>query len=168
MMVNSKHSADEGGLLRRCIEDLNRILAHAPIWSDVSLSRLLPDLLYMLVDMLELDFAYVHFKDPVSTEPFEMARTSQSLEGAIQPREIGQILKDSLGQNPQSWPTQQRIWIGKRAVSTLSLRWGIEDESVTLVAGSRRAEFPEETESLRVRLVVVQIANWLREARLFE
>jgi PAS domain S-box-containing protein len=166
MVVNSEHSAEEGEHLRRCINDLNRILAHSPIWSDGSLSRVLPDLLDMLMDMLELDFAYVRFKDPVSTEPFEMARTEQSLGEAIPPREVGHLLRGSLGQDPQRWPSQQRISIGDRQVSTQSVRLGIEDESGTLLVGSRRAEFPGETESLRLRVAALQIASGLQEARL--
>jgi hypothetical protein len=166
MVVNSEHSAQESGGLRRCINDLNRILAHPPIGSDCSLSRVLPDRLDMLVDMLELDFAYIDLKDPISDEAFEMARTAQSLEGVIRPGDVGSWLRGSLGQDSQRWPSQQRIALGDRQVSTLSLWFGSEDEGGTLLVGSQRAEFPDETERLRLRVAAIQMAGGLQEARL--
>jgi PAS domain S-box-containing protein len=166
MMDNSKHSAEERRDLRRYFDDLNRILGHAPIWSDGSFSRALPDLLDVLLNMLELDFAYVCFKDPVSAEPSEMARIDQTLEGAIRPQEVGDILQRLLGGHPRTWPSQHQIQIGDKSVSTLSVRWGNEDEGGTLLTGSGRSEFPEQAERLGIRLVAVQVADWLREARI--
>ncbi|MGY4572033.1 PAS domain S-box-containing protein [Bradyrhizobium sp. USDA 3256] len=168
MAVNSKHSAEQNQYVRGCINDLNRILAHPPIWSDGSFSRTLLDLLDIVVDMLHLDFAYVRLKDPVKMEYLEVARTARSPNGAIGPQEVSSVLSNSLGQDPKSWPLNQRIAIGDREVSTVSLHWGLlPDDTGVLVAASHRAEFPEEAETLRLRIATNQIASGLQEARLF-
>lgn len=166
MVINSEHTVEEDEHFRCCIDDLNRILAHFPISRDGPLSRVLPDVLDMLMDMLELDLVYVAFKDPISTEPFEMARTAQSLGGVIQPREVSHMLIDSLGEEPRRWPSQPRFAIGDSEVSTVLLRLGIELDGGMLLAGSRRTEFPKQTESIRLRIVAIQIASWLQETRL--
>ncbi|MGL3109116.1 PAS domain-containing sensor histidine kinase [Bradyrhizobium sp. BR 1432] len=168
MVVNSKHSAEQRQCSRCCINDLNRILAHPPIWSDGSFSQALPDLLDIVVDMLHLDFAYVRLKDPVKMEYLEVARTARSLVGAIAPQEVSSVLSTSLGQDPKTWPLIQRIAIGERELSTISLHLGwLPDDTGMLVAASHRAEFPEEAETLRLRIAANQIASGLQEARLF-
>ncbi|MGY4310962.1 PAS domain-containing sensor histidine kinase [Bradyrhizobium sp. JR3.5] len=168
MVVNSKRSAEQNQHSRCCINDLNRILAHPPIWSDGSFSRALPDLLDIVVDMLHLDFAYVRLKDPVKMETFEVARAAGSPTVTARPEELGSILSKSLGQDLNTWPMNQRLAIGNREVSTVSLHLGsLPDDIGVLVAASHRAEFPEEAERLRLRITANQIASGLQEARLF-
>jgi hypothetical protein len=168
MVINSKHSAEQNQYPQCCINDLNRILAHPPIWSDGSFSRTLTDLLDIVVDMLHLDFAYVRLTDPVKMESLEVARTARSPSGAIGPQEVNSVLSNSLGQDPKTWPLNQRVTIGDREVSTVSLHLGLlPDDNGVLVAASHRAEFPEEAERLRLRIAANQIVSGLQEARLF-
>ncbi len=46
------------------------------------------------------------------------------------------------------------------------LRLGVENDFGVLLAGSRRAEFPDETESVRLKIVASQAVNWLQEKQL--
>ncbi|MGY3138317.1 PAS domain S-box-containing protein [Bradyrhizobium sp. USDA 4501] len=168
MAVNSKHSAEQSQYAQCCINDLNRILAHPSIWNDGSFSRTLPDFLNIVVDMLHLDFAYVRLKDPSKMEYLEVARTARSSIGAIKPQEVSSVLSNSLGQDPKSWPLRQRIAMGDREFSTVSLQFGLlPDNRGVLVAASHRAEFPEEAETLRLRIATNHIASGLQEAQLF-
>ncbi len=165
MVVKSEHCAEDGGHLRRCINDLNKILEHPPIREGGTFSQGLSGLLDLLVEMLQLDFAYVRSEDSIGVDAFEITRTAQAW-AALRSLELGRLLRESLGQDLQWWPSQQRIAIGGREISTSSLQFGIEGATGTLVTGSARVEFPKETERLRLRIASVQIAKWLQDARL--
>ncbi|WP_407158296.1 PAS domain-containing protein [Bradyrhizobium sp. STM 3557] len=166
MVINSERTVEQDEHLWRCIDDLDRIFARFPISHDDSLPRLVPDLFEMLVDLLKLDLVYFYFKDPASSEPFEVAWTAQSLQESAQSRQVGDLSKSALGLEPRQWPSQPRFAIGDSEVAAIVLPLGIENDSGVLVAGSRRAEFPDRTERLRLRIVATQIASWLHERQL--
>ncbi|WP_407179841.1 PAS domain-containing protein [Bradyrhizobium sp. STM 3562] len=166
MVINSEHTVEQHEHVRRCVDDLDRILARFPVSRDESLSRLIPDLLDMLIGVLGLDLVYFYAKDPISSEPFELARIAQSLEASAEPLEVGRLLRGSLGAEQGKWPSQRRLTIGPSQLSAMILRLGVENDFGVLLAGSRRAEFPDETESVRLKIVASQAVNWLQEKQL--
>jgi PAS domain S-box-containing protein len=162
MVVNRKHTTEEGQRLQQCVNDLARILALTAS-GEGSSSRLLTDLLDMLLGMLRLEFVYARLKDPVSAVPIELARTVRSPDGSVGPQEIGSILNNALGPDPQSWPSNQQIIFGHKSVSIASMRLGLQGEMGVLAAASARTDFPEETERLRLGVAANQAVIALKQ-----
>ncbi len=116
--------------------------------------------------MLRLDLVYVRLKDPIGEEPVEMARVAPSQKLTARPQEIGEMLDHWLGDDPQKWPAADGASIGDGDISIVPLRLGLQGEIGVLVAGSRRADFPEQTERLLLSVAANQAAIGLQEAQL--
>ncbi|WP_377831222.1 PAS domain-containing protein (plasmid) [Bradyrhizobium lupini] len=164
MVATSKDCAEEDGDLQRITGDLKKLLARAPNGGNGIFSQELSNLLEMLVDMLDLEFSYVRIDDSIGTQGFEVGRTAPSW-GAIRSHDLGSLLRESLGQDWRTWPSNQRTAISGREVSILCLQLGAEAGG-TLVAGSSRIEVTEEAQQLRLRIAGVQLAKCVMEARL--
>ena len=72
--------AEEVKHLQRCINDLVSVLALPAMWSGAEPSRILHNLLDVLLGMLQLDLVYVRLKDPGGQAPIEMVRFAQAQE----------------------------------------------------------------------------------------
>ena len=166
MKVQLEHPADEIKRLQRCINDLVSLLALPAMWSGSKPSDIVPTLLDSLLRMLDLDFVYVSLTNLVDVAPSETVRVPQSQEQMFRPRELCAFLNRWLGDDPQKRYLQERSHIGDEEVSLVSWPLGVQRDIGVIVAGSRRADFPRDTEALLLSIAANQALTGLQEARL--
>ena len=166
MGVQSEHPAEEIERLQRCLNDLVSVLALPAMWSGRDPSQIVHTLLDALLSMLRLDLVYVQLKDPVGEAPIEMVRVAQSQKLTARPREICEVLNRWLGSDARKWESLVRTPFGDGAISIVPLGLGLQGEIGVIVAGSQRADFPGQTESLLLSVAANQAAIGLQEARL--
>ncbi len=137
------------------------------MWSGGEPSQIVHTLLDALLGMLRLDLVYVRLKDPVGDAPIEMVRVAQIARKPMpRPQEICEALNRWFGDDPQKWPPLVRNSIGGEDISIVPLRLGLQGEIGVIVAGSRRADFPVQTERLLLSVAANQASIGLQEARL--
>jgi PAS domain S-box-containing protein len=161
------HPAEEIKRLQRCINDLVSVFALPAVWGGGGEpSQIVRTLLDVLLGMLRLDLVYARLNDSVGDAPIEMVRVAQWSKLAAQPQAIGELLRDCLGPDPQKWTPQVRAPVGDRDISIVPLLLGLQGEIGVIVAGSRRTNFPEQTEILILGVAANLAAIGLQEARL--
>ena len=84
---------------------------------------------------------------------------------AVQPGEVGQALNRWLTAELFTLPSVITNPGGRGELSIARFGLGLEDEVGVVVAGSRRADFPTEIETLLLRVAANQMAIGLQEAR---
>jgi PAS domain S-box-containing protein len=156
-------TADEIKRLQSCINDLISLLALPAIWSGHEPSQIVSTLLDVLLGMLRLDFAYV--SETINGSPIEVLRVAQRRNVTAQPQEVGRALTPWVTSAPPTSPVMVPNPVGEGEVSIVRLRLGLQDDVGVLVAGSQRADFPTESESLLLRVAANQAAIALQEAR---
>jgi PAS domain S-box-containing protein len=166
MDVQPRDPAEEIKHLQRCVNDLISALALPAMWSGGEPSRIVHTLLDALPRMLQLDLVYVRLKETGGQAPIEMVRVAQSQKYTAQPHEIGVVLKQWLGADPQEWPPLMRNHLGDRDISIVPLGLGLQGEIGVIAAGSERADFPQQTERLILSVAANQASIGLQEARL--
>jgi PAS domain S-box-containing protein len=176
MKVQLEHPADEIKRLQRCMNDLVSLLALPAIWSGSKPRDIVQTLLDSLLRMLDLDFVYVSLTNLSSTNlvdatPSETVRVAQSQEHQSQeqrfrPRELCTFLNRWLGDDPQKRYLQERSHIGDEEVSLVSCPLGVQREIGVIVAGSRRPDFPRDTEALLLGIAANQAVIGLQQGRL--
>src|SRR5436190_1994265 len=132
--------------LKACLNDLISVQALPAIWSGGQPSQIVSALLDMLPEMLSLDFAYARLNDSTGGAPLEMVRLAQDRDLTTQPQMIGRALGSWLDDFPHNSPLSVRNPSGDGDVSVLLLRLGLQAELGVFVAGSKRADFPTQTE----------------------
>jgi PAS domain S-box-containing protein len=166
MKVQLEHPADEIKHLQRCINDLVSLLALPAMWTGSKPCDIVHTLLDSLLRMLDLDFVYVSLTNLVDAAPSETVRVAQSQEQMFRPRELCTFLNRWLGDDPQERDLQERGRIGDEEVSLVSWPLGVQREIGVVVAGSRRADFPRDTEALLLGIAANQALTGLQQARL--
>jgi PAS domain S-box-containing protein len=166
MDAQPEPSAEEIKRLQRCINDLVSVLALPAIWRGRDASQILRTLLDVLLVLLRLDFVYVRLKDPFGAGAIEMVRVAEGRKLTARPEEIGAALDRSLGLDPQKWAPLAQCRIGDEDLSVVPLRLALQNEIGVVVAGSERADFPGQTESLVLSVAANQAAIGLQEAHL--
>ncbi len=166
MEAQVEDPAEEIKRLRGCISDLVSILALPALWVGGDASQVVSTLLDALIGMLRLDFAYVRLNSALDETPFEMVRSTRSLNLADHPEKIGDLINNFLGDDPKNWPLFVRERVGDGDVSIVPLLIGLQGDVGVLVAGSKRADFPGQTEKLVLSVAANQAAIGLQEARL--
>jgi PAS domain S-box-containing protein len=170
MKVQLEHPADEIKRLQRCVNDLVSLLALPAMWSGSQSWDIVPTLLDSLLRMLDLDFVYVSLTNLVDAAPSETVRVAQSREKSqaqmFRPRELCTLLNRWLGDDPQKRYLQERSQIGGEEVSLASWPLGVQREIGVIVAGSRRADFPRDTEALLLGIAANQALIGLQQVRL--
>jgi C4-dicarboxylate-specific signal transduction histidine kinase len=164
--VQLEHPADEIKRLQRCINDLVSLLALPAMWSGSKPCDIVHTLLDSLLRMLDLDFVYVSLTNLVDAAPSETVRVAQSQEQMFRPRELCTFLNRWSGDDPQKPYLQERSHIGDEEVSLVSWPLGVQREIGVIVAGSRRADFPRDTEALLLGIAANQALTGLQQARL--
>jgi hypothetical protein len=117
--------AEEINRLRRCVNDLVGVLALAAVWTGSEPSKIVTSLIDALLGLLSLDLIHVRLNVHSSETPLEIVRIAPSLKLAGQPQEIGAMLDQWLGGNPEKWPPAMRHPIGDRDISIVPLRLGL-------------------------------------------
>src|SRR4029077_18055747 len=98
--------------------------------------------------------------------PSETVRVPQSQEQMFRPRELCTFLNRWLGDDPQKRYLQERSHIGDEEVSLVSWPLGVQREIGVIVAGTRGADFPRNTEALLLGIAANQTVIGLQQARL--
>ena len=166
MKVEVDHPADEIKRLQRCINDLLSLLALPAMWSGSSPPDIVPTLLDSLLRVLDLEFVYVSLTNLVDAAPSETVRVPQSQEQMFRPQELCTFLNRWLGDDPQKRYLRERTQIGDEEISLVSWPLGVQRDIGVIVAGSRRADFPRDTEALLLNIAANQALTGLQEARL--
>ena len=158
--------ASEVKRLQRCMNDLVSVLALPAVWSGTEPTRVLETFLDALLVMLDLDFLYTRVRIGSREAPIDALRIAQSY-GTIHGREeIRDLLRPWLGDDPARWSEEILGHPGGQEVSVFPLRMGIEGDLGFIIAGSRRAGFPEQTEKLILSVAANQTAVGLQQAQI--
>jgi GAF domain-containing protein len=166
MKVQLEHPADDIKRLQRCINDLVSLLALPAMWSGSKPCDIVHTLLDSLLRMLDLDFVYVSLTEPGAAATAETIRVAQSREQMFRPPELCTFLNRWLGDDPQKRYLQERSHIGDEELSLVSWPLGVQREIGVIVSGSRRADFPRDTEALLLGIAANQALIGLQQARL--
>lgn len=166
MEAQLEHPAEEIKRLRRCIDDLVSLVALPAIRGDGEPAEIVRALIEALLGRLSLDLVYVRLGAAVGEAPIEVVRFAQTGSPAAGPREIGELFNRRLGDDPQKWPPLARHTVGDVKMTLVPLRLGFRGEIGVIVAGSRRADFPRQTESLVLSVAANQAAVGLQQSLL--
>ena len=166
MASQTQNPAEEIKRLQRCVNDLVSILALPAIYTGGEPSQIISTLLEALLGMLRLDLIYARFRSSAAQVSIEMVRAASARGPIPPPQEIGVMLCQRLGDDPEKWPPVLRSLFPDEEISIVPLRLGLQDESGLIVAGSHRANFPEQTERLVLSVAANQASIGLQEARL--
>ena len=150
--------------LRHCLNDLVSIIALQAMWAGADSSQIVRTLLGALLSMLGLDFAYAQWREAADAEPIQMARVAESCRLAAQAQDIGRMLFDQLGDDPQKWAPVIRSPLGGGDISVVALRLGMHGEIGLIAAGSERTGFPEQAERLVLNVAANEASVGLQEA----
>ena len=165
MEAKAEEAANEIKRLKACINNLISVQALPAIWSGGQPSQIVSASLDVLLRMLSLDFAYARLKDSTGGA-LEMVRLAHDGNLSAQPQLIGRALNSYLGDFSQTSPSRVRNPIGDGDISVLLLRLGLQAELGVFVVGSKRPDFPTQTERLLFNLAANQAVIGLQEARL--
>ena len=157
--------ADGAQHLRGCLDDLVRLMALPELWASGGPPDIVGALLDALLEMLRLEFVFVRLNDPNGGPSIETMRAAGLLELA-RPRQIGEALDTSLGASPAHWPPRAPVLICDLELAVASARLGPDADLGVLVAGSRKFQFPEDTDRLLLGVAAQQAAIRLQQARL--
>ncbi len=164
MNVQPRDLTEEIKHLRRCVNDLVSVLALPAMWSGCEPSQIVNTLVDALLRMLQLDLVYVRLKETVGRAPIELVRFAQMHEHKVHPHEIGEALGYWFGTDPQERPPLIRYPLGDRDISIVPIGLGLQDEIGVILAGSERADFPQQTERLILSVAANQAFIGLQEA----
>ena len=149
--------------LQRCINDLISIVALPALWSGREPRQIVANALEAAVGILRLDLAYLCQIDMVDGPPVEMVRSGA---GQIHPDRL-QDVTHALGREAAR-SAQASVKVipnpaGAGEISIATFPLGLHQIGV-LIAGSQRADFPTQIESLLLRVMGNQVAIGLQEA----
>src|SRR5579864_9343948 len=165
MGVREEDTSGENKHLKRCLNDMVSVLALPAMWSGSQPSQIVHTLLDALLEMLCLDLVYARFEDPAGGAPIEVLKIAPSA-NRMQPDEIHKNVNQWFGDDPQKWPSRLRASIGDEDISIVSQRCGLHGEIGVIVAGSQRADFPGQAETLLLSVAANEAVIGLQEARL--
>jgi PAS domain S-box-containing protein len=166
MASDPESAAEEIRHLRRSINDLVSVLALPATWTGGAPAQIVGNSLDALVSMLSLDFIYARLKEAPGTASVEMVRVGSSCEPKPRPEEIAEKLRPWLENDPQKLVNLVTNLFGNPAITLVPLQLGLHAEIGIFVAGSRRPDFPQQTERLVLNIAANQAAIGLQESSL--
>ena len=166
MATGPESPVEEIRYLRRCINDLVSVLALPATWTGGAPSQIVGNSLDALVSMLSLDFIYARLRESTGAPFTELVRIGPSWESKRRPEEIREKLQPWLENDSENLPAIIRTFFGKRAMVLVPLQLGMLAEIGIIVAGSQRADFPQQTERLVLNIAANQVAVGLQESSL--
>ncbi len=152
--------------LRRCINDLAGVLMFPVVWRGREPAEILATFVDSLMAMLKLDFFYARVMLKAGERPLEVLRVGPSYQTSEESGQISELIAEWIKERRGEPPPQARRQIGNREIAFFPMRMGIEGELGLIVAGSQRAEFPKQTESLVLGVAANQLAIRLQQALL--
>lgn len=166
MAVSPGSPAEEIRRLRRCMNDLVSVLTLPATWTGAAPSQIVGDSLDALVSMLSLDFVYARLRESTGKAFTEMVRVGSNWESKSRPEEIGEELQPWLENEPEELATVVRNLFGKHATTLVPVHLGLRAEMGVIVAGSQRADFPQQAERLVLHIATNQTAIGLQGSSL--
>jgi len=166
MEEQPEQTAEEIRRLRRCLNDLSGVIALPAVWGGGGPDEIVCTSLEALLGMLGLDLVYARLTAADGETPAETFHVARPLSPTAGPREVGELFDRWLGDDPLTWPTHARGDVWGNDMTVVALRLGLQGEIGVLVAGSRRADFPRQTERLVLSVAANQAAIGLQQARL--
>ena len=157
-MVQQESFSDDSHDLRRCIRDLVALSALPAVWVGYDSSRIAESLADVLLGMLRLDFIYVCVTGHTPDGRVEVARTEEGLHIAGQAHLLGSALAPWINTTGFHPPIHVCHPLGTGSVRIAMTPLGLGAEHGLLVAGSRRVDFPSETELLLLTMGANQAA----------
>src|SRR6266852_8787502 len=164
MDVRQKDTSGEIKRLQRCLNDMVSVLALPAMWSGSQPSQIVHIMLDAILGMLCLNLVYARFEDPAGGAPIEALKIAPSAKWML-PDEIHKTINQWYGDDPQKWPPRLRASIGDEDISIVSQRCGLHGEIGVIVAGSQRADFPGQAETLLLSVAANEAVSRLHEAR---
>ncbi len=151
--------------LHRCINDLVSVLSLPAVWAGHDGSMVASTLLDVLVRMLRLDCAYMRTSPEPAHPMEEWARVAAGVapEGAA--HQLGRTLEPYLDGVSRTATSALRGVADGVELSLAVLPLGMDNPVATLVAGSRRLDFPTDIERLLLQVASNQAAVALMDAR---
>ncbi|MGH8055656.1 MAG: sigma 54-interacting transcriptional regulator, partial [Candidatus Entotheonellia bacterium] len=156
---------EETRRLQGCINDLVSLLALPGMWHGREPPQVLGTLLDALLSMLRLDFAYGRLNALSGGSPVEVIRVAQRQKMTRPPLEVGRALEPWLAPNTPTAVCVVPNPVGEGEVSIVRFWLGLEKEVGVVVAGSQRAGFPTDIETLLLRVAVNQAVIELQAAQ---
>ncbi len=164
MGPHKKDSASEVRRLQRCINDLVSVLALPAVCSASEPSLALDTFLDALLAMLDLDFLCARVRLGSYEAPIDAIRTAPLFGTSHTREDLRRALNQWPGEIAQRSPEKVFRHLGEQEVLVFPIRLGMEGELGLIVAGSHRAGFPEQTESLVLSVAANQLAIGLQRA----
>ena len=146
------------------INDLVSLLTLPALWTGRGPPEVLGILLDALLRMLHLNFAYARLNLASGAAPSEMCRVAECRKEAPPPEEIGRAIEPWLRLDKPGSATEVPNPNGKGKVSMTYVWLGFDRERGVVVAGSERADFPTDIESLLLKTAVNQAVIELQRA----
>ncbi|HKX28651.1 MAG TPA: HAMP domain-containing sensor histidine kinase [Blastocatellia bacterium] len=161
-------SNEDGHLprLQGLINDLSNLMAVPVIWRDRELPKIIGVMLEVLLGSLPLEFVYIRLKNPADGPLLEMIRVTEPGQLTCQPSEIGRAFDRWLTRDILVAPQVMPNPVGEGKVPVVRFRIGLGEELGVIIAGSRQAGFPDETEVLLLQAGAHQATMVIQEAQL--
>jgi PAS domain S-box-containing protein len=152
----------ENKRLQRCVSDLVGVMALPAIWVSREPSQIASSLLDSVLGMLDLDFAHLQLNNASGGLPLKVTRMSQWAHGIAPQEGPGALLTPWMSAGARDWP--RRLAIGGDDLAVLPVRLGLLAEIGLLLVGSRRTDFPCQTEILLLNVAANQATIGLQAA----
>ncbi|MGE5756289.1 MAG: ATP-binding protein [Planctomycetaceae bacterium] len=156
---------DEIRTLRRCVRDVVALSALSAAWGRTEPQDIAESLTDVLLNTLDVDFAYVRLKDLDERIAHEAARTHLGLEPASRTQEIGTSLGPLLKFGGSDPPPTIDNPVGRGRVQLAIIPIGYEGDCGILVVASPRPDFPTQADRLVLGLGANQAAVVLQHKR---
>jgi len=163
MGAHSKPAVTEIMQLRRCLNDLARIMALPGLRADGEPTHVAATVVEALSGMLELTFAFVRLNDPERGIPLDTLQAAELLQAPGSARELSEAI-DVLLREPPHPSSGARVAVGGIELSLASTPIGLNGEIGIVVTGSERLDFPVQPERLLLDVCASQAAVALQQA----
>ncbi len=147
------------------MSDLISIVALPAAWVGGDSAQIVRTVLDALLGMLDLDFVYARQTETADEASFDMLRFADSRHrtaAAVVARMLDQWLDADW--QPSTWSVRNPL--GEGDMSIVALRLGLQEDNGVIVAGSRREDFPRETERLLLGIAANEMMIGLQGAQL--
>lgn len=150
----------ENERLRDCARDLVSVMALPAMWVGREPHHIAESFLDSIVEILDLDFAHLHLNDSSSDALLEVTRLSDWARN-VAPR-FAELLGSWTKADAHELP--RRLDMDPHSLAVLSLPLGLLGEIGLLLVGSRKSDFPRQTESLVLSVAANQATIGLHAA----
>lgn len=158
--VNDDYKDLEGFL-----DELMCVQALAGSWNGCGPRHIATTLLEAVVRLLDLDFAYARVEDSKGNRPLELISLGRYVGSNVPAAEVGRALGSWLRGDASGSASVVPNPVAEGTVSISILRLRVQEGIGSLVAGSRRADFPAMTERVLLRAAASEAALALQRPR---